>query len=312
MDTPITFFFFNKPETTKTVFAEIKKVKPRKIYLVSDGPRLHVAGEKECVDSLRQWIDNQIDWDTDVIRFFSKTNMGCRDRIVSGLNQVFEKEEYSIILEDDCLPNHSFFSFCDDMLKYYKYSTQVMMISGSNFASPSNKISDDYTFSSNVWIWGWATWRRAWQQYDVNIRTWPKLRDEHILEKCYVDKKRYRDYEKKFNLVYDGRYDIWDYQWVYAIWVNAGIAIIPKHNLVKNIGFSMQEATHTQGKIPKFIEEAYKNTKEFTRAIEHVNYIVVNREYDRRFDKMWIHERQSESLKRKILMLLNLAKKALK
>ena len=152
MDTPIVFIFYNKTETTKQVFTKIREMKPKKLYLVSDGPRKTRVNEKEVVAELRQWVCEQIDWDVSVCKIFSEENMGCKERIVSGLNRVFELEESAIILEDDCLPNHSFFSFCEDMLEYYKNAPQVMMINGSNFAGKKHMIKGDYTFSYNVMI----------------------------------------------------------------------------------------------------------------------------------------------------------------
>jgi hypothetical protein len=162
---------------TEAVFARIAEAKPRRLLVIADGPRSHVPGDAEKCRAVRRLFD-RIDWDCDLSINFADTNLGCRKRISSGLDWVFAQSEEAIILEDDCLPVPSFFWYCDELLQKYRDEPRVMTICGSNWLreTPSN---DSYVFTTHCSIWGWATWRRAWRTYDVDLKSWPakKLED---------------------------------------------------------------------------------------------------------------------------------------
>ena len=244
--TPIAFIIFNRPDTTKRVFAEIAKVRPKSLYVISDGPRTDKLGEKELVDESRAIID-QIDWDCEVFTNYSEINLGCKKRVSSGVDWVFEHVDKAIILEDDCLPEPSFFVFCQEMLERYRDDTSVAMITGDNFQNGIKRGEADYYFTKYAHIWGWATWRRAWEKYDVSLTKWPELKEDRIFWKDLSLNSSERVYwQRIFQQVYDGKIDTWDYQWTFACWVNRMASVIPNRNLISNIGFGVN-ATHTIG-----------------------------------------------------------------
>lgn len=162
---------FNRSETTKKLMEIMKIIKPPRLYVIIDGPRDSHKGEKEKVDIVKQIIDDNVDWECELYKNYSEKNMGTCMRQYTGFSWVFEKEEQAIILEDDCIPNLDFFRYCDEMLEKYKDDERVMMVSGSNYLKKWES-GYSYHFSSMGGIWGWATWRRAWLKYDVDIRAW--------------------------------------------------------------------------------------------------------------------------------------------
>ncbi|MEI6553566.1 MAG: glycosyltransferase family 2 protein [bacterium] len=232
------------------VFNEIRKIKPRKLYVVSDGPRENRPGEKEaCIDAKK--IIESVDWECEVFKNYSEINLGCKKRVSSGIDWFFENEEEGIILEDDCLPNQSFFNFCEEMLDKYRDNEKIGMISGNNFQFGKIKNEYSYYFSRYAHIWGWATWRRVWNKYDVDISSWPKIKETSGLKKVF---NNYRDnlyWSSIFNDVYNNKIDTWDYQWSYTLFTNNYLSVMPSVNLVSNIGFGENGSTHTK-RISKF------------------------------------------------------------
>ncbi|MCV7440540.1 methyltransferase type 11 [Mycobacterium seoulense] len=212
--------------------------------MVADGPRANKPGENEKCAATRAVID-RVDWDCEVHRNMSETNMGCRLRVSSGITWAFELVDRAIILEDDCVPSASFFPYCAELLNYYETDERIMMVSGDNHLFGRAGTADSYYFSRYPHVWGWATWRRAWAKYDLNMTNWPEIRNRKLFDQ-YLPRmsERYR-WESVFQSVYDGKIDTWDYQWGYTIWANSGLSIAPARNLVRNIGFHA-EATHTK------------------------------------------------------------------
>ena len=175
---PVAFIIFNRPDTTERVFAEIANAKPPKLLVIGDGPRTGRPGEAEKVAATRAIIQ-RVDWDCKVLTNFSEVNLGCKKRVSSGIDWVFEQVEEAIILEDDCLPDITFFRFCQEMLERYRGDQRIGMISGDNFQFGRRYGDDSYYFSKYVHIWGWATWRDRWVgSYDVSMAKWPRIRDE--------------------------------------------------------------------------------------------------------------------------------------
>ena len=246
VSSPIAFIIFNRPHTTRQVFAEIAKVRPKSLYVISDGPRADKPGEKELVDESRAIID-QIDWDCEVFTNYSEINLGCKKRVSSGIDWVFEHVDKAIILEDDCLPSLSFFQFCSELLEKYQDNPYVGMISGDNFQFGKVCCEDSYYFSRYAHIWGWATWKRAWKKYDVNIKAWPNLSsNKEFWRKMNFKRGEYLHWYQVFQDVHDGKIDTWDYQLNLALWINDMVSIMPNQNLISNIGFGIG-ATHTVG-----------------------------------------------------------------
>jgi hypothetical protein len=244
LNTPVVFIIFNRPDTTQKVFDEIAKARPPKLLVIGDGARQNRPGEAERVAATRAIIQS-VNWPCEVLCNFSDRNLGCKVRVSTGLDWVFEQVPEAIILEDDCLPDPSFFRFCEELLEKYRDDQRVGMISGDNFQFGRCYSEDSYYFSKYIHIWGWATWRDRWTGiYDVNIPNWPNVRDTDGLNKAIGSKKEVALWTRIFDAVYLGKIDTWDYQWAYANWVNERCGVLPAVNLISNIGFGA-DATHT-------------------------------------------------------------------
>jgi hypothetical protein len=242
--TPILFIIFNRPDTTQVVFNEIKKIKPEKLFVSADGPRANKEGEHEkCIETRK--IIEQVDWDCKVKKLYRDKNLGCKSAVSSAITWFFENIDCGIILEDDCLPDGSFFRFCEELLEKYKNDERVMTISGNNYQFGKKRGNASYYFSAYNHIWGWASWKRAWTKYDVGIRSYPEFKSSNKISGIFKEKAYRRFWLEKFDEAYTNRIDTWDYQLTYMLWNNNGLSILPNVNLVTNIGFGAG-ATHTK------------------------------------------------------------------
>jgi hypothetical protein len=239
---PILFTIFNRPLLTKRVFECIRFARPQRLFIAADGPRPGKEGEEKRCAETRE-IVKQIDWDCEVSTLQHDQNLGCKIAMSSAINWFFDHVEAGIILEDDCVPNPTFFPYCQELLGYYRDDKRVMMISGDNFQKNNAKCQYSYYFSVFSHIWGWATWRRAWKNYDVEMKLWPELRDTTWMVDI-LNENSALFWRSIFDLVYAGKIDTWDYQWAFCNWVQHGLTILPCANLVSNIGFG-DSATHT-------------------------------------------------------------------
>jgi hypothetical protein len=241
--TPVALIVFNRPDTTRRVLAEIAKAKPPQLLLIADGPRAdHPEDEEKCAAT--RAVLEAIDWDCEVLRNYAEVNLGCGRRPATGFEWVFQNVDEAILLEDDCVPHPTFFRFCDELLERYRDEKRVMMISGNNFQGGRKRTPHSYYFSRYTHTWGWATWRRAWCHFDLEFKLWPQLRETGWLREVLGDERAAAFWRNAFDDL-DNTSDVWDYQWAFACWVQNGLAILPKSNLVTNIGWSA-DATHTR------------------------------------------------------------------
>ena len=241
LKTPVCFIIFNRPDVTQRVFEKIREAKPPKLLVIADGPRTNKIGEQEKCIAARAII-NQVDWKCEVLTNYSDVNLGCRKRIYTGLDWVFSQVEEAIILEDDCLPDPSFFRFCEELLEEYRHNSRIMLVSGQNLQFGKKRRNYSYYFSRYNHCWGWATWKRAWQYYDDTMELWPLVKNENWLFDILQDEQAFRYWSATFQGMYEG-FDTWDYPWLFACYINQGLSILPNINLVSNIGFG-QEGTH--------------------------------------------------------------------
>lgn len=245
LTTAVAFIIFNRPETTEKVFATIRQAKPKKFFIIADGPRSNKPGEdKKCFET--RAITNNIDWDCEVFRNYSENNLGCRKRVSSGIDWLFKNVEEAIILEDDCLPDPTFFRYCQELLTLYRDNEKVMMISGNKVLPEYELNENSYYFSEYLHIWGWATWRRAWKHFDVEMSDWNKNNGYDFLNEHLHYKSTIKFWKIIIQEVYDKKIDTWDCQLQYASWKQKGLGVIPARNLVVNLGFGF-EATNTTG-----------------------------------------------------------------
>jgi len=276
LSTPVVFLMFNRPDLTQIVFEMIAKAKPEMLFVVADGPRFPEEADK-CAQA-RAIID-RVDWECDVFTNYSDKNLGCGRRVASGIEWVFSNVEEAIFLEDDCLPSMSFFSFCQVLLEKYRHDERIMTINGNNFQSGRSRTKYSYHFSKYNGCWGWASWRRAWQYYDYEMKTWPEFKQTGMLEMICEDPYERKYWTRLFNSMYEDPYkkNTWDHQWKYACWSQSGLSIEPRVNLVSNLGIGRPDATHTTGKNP--LLEQISKTREMGE-IKHPPFVVRNREAD--------------------------------
>lgn len=269
-NTPILLIVFNRPDLTKIVFDRIRELKPSHLYIAADGPREFKEGEQEKCIQTRAVFD-QIDWECEVKTLFQETNLGCRIGVSTAITWFFENVEAGIILEDDCLPDLTFFTYCADLLLHYKNDEHVMHIGGNNFRNRSSE-GESYYFTKYSNIWGWASWKRAWSKYTLDMVGLPLFLESPEFEKyCPLWFERVY-WKQKFIYAHTGGIDTWDYQWIFTIWKNGGKAIAPSVNMVSNLGFR-PDATHTTdsknvaaiqtGKISKIIHPKVQKINEF-------------------------------------------------
>lgn len=284
IDTPVALLIFNRPDTTAKVFGEIAKAKPSKLLIVSDGPRPDRPGEAELCAAARAIVE-QVNWDCEVLRNYSEKNLGCRQRVASGLDWVFKHVKEAIILEDDCLPDQSFFAFCQELLSRYRDDSRVMQICGSNFLNSWKRDERfSYYFSKYGPVWGWASWARAWKYNDVEMKIWPEIKSKRIYEDFSFNEEEARWRLDLYDKVYSGEIDTWDYQWGFAKMINSGLSIIPTTNLVSNIGFRA-DGTHTLSADNN--PYAAMQTGEIGFPLFHPKFVLQDRFSDGRYVNNW-------------------------
>ncbi len=273
-ETPVLFLIFNRPDLSEKVFGQIKKARPRKLFIAADGPRTtHPEDVAKCA-ATRKVVMDMIDWDCEVKTLFREENLGCGLAVSQAITWFFEHVEMGIILEDDCYPDLSFFGFCREMLKYYVDNEQVMHISGNNFQNGKRKFNSSYYFSHYSHSWGWATWKRAWAKNDFELQKLEEYLRRHNNDKNSDEFAHFSDLFKK--LGQDQIKHIWDYQWLFTLWFYRGLAVLPNINLVSNMGFG-NDATHTisESKFSKMMISEMKqiiHPKVIKRDIKADNY----------------------------------------
>jgi hypothetical protein len=245
-ETPVALVIFNRPHQTRLVMETIRSIRPAKLLIVADGPRPDNPRETLLCEEA-QAIALNVDWECEVLTNFSFENLGCKARLISGLDWVFSHVDSAIILEDDCLPDDSFFPFCGEMLERFRDNPTVGMVSGNNYLFGLHSINESYYASHYPHIWGWATWRRAWHLYDGQMSAWRAM-DQDEQKSWHKDRRHSRGeathWNRAFNAVAASQIDTWDFQWVFTMFQNHMLSIVPRENLVSNTGIG-PEATHT-------------------------------------------------------------------
>ena len=242
-DVPVLLIVFNRPDKAGAVFNRVREMQPRQLFIAGDAPRPDQPGDKERCEETRS-IVTAVDWECEVHTLFQQSNLGCGKGPAAAISWFFSQVEFGIILEDDCLPIKSFFRFCAELLPRYGDQEQIMLISGTTPLRPS-VIKSDYFFSRYGTTWGWASWSRAWQKFDYDMKLWSQqTAREKVMASFRTEKERryfLNIFEKTFN---KSSVTWWDYQWLFARVLHGGLAIMPALNQVGNIGFGA-DATHT-------------------------------------------------------------------
>lgn len=276
--TGVAIIFFNRPYAVEQVFKAVANVKPKNLYLIQDGARNEK--DTENVKCCQEIVEN-VDWECNVFKNYSEVNLGCGMRMKTGISWVFEQIDRAIILEDDCVPQEDFFRFTEEMLEKYEKDKRILMISGLNLFENFNR-ENDYFFAMNGSIWGWATWRRSWQMYDYSAS---RIND-HIVESAisylepkYVAKEDVRMWKETNRKVLNGeKLSYWAHQWRLVKFSQNNVCIIPKCNLINNVGD--RDATH-----PLRLKCEYHNMEVGTLQfpLKHPDCVVIDYSYDENY-----------------------------
>ena len=245
-DVPILLLMFNRPDHARQVFDRIRSIRPARLYVAVDGPRPNHPTDRANVARCLTLLD-RIDWPCELVTLIRQENMGCGLAVSSAVTWFFGQVEMGIILEDDCLPDLSFFAYCRELLQQYEHNPSVMHIGGVNYQDGQQRGSGSYYFTKICHIWGWATWRRAWALYDFSLNNFPQFSRENTIRQALDSPDDQVHWHESFRKVHEGQLDTWDYQWVYAIWTHNALCALPNVNLVRNIGFDAS-ATHTKAR----------------------------------------------------------------
>lgn len=275
----VALFVYRRPDLTRRVFETVRAARPPRLYVFADGPR---PGEEGRCAAAREATEG-VDWPCEVVRDYADENLGCRRRVVSGLDAVFAREEAAIILEDDCLPDPTFFSFCEELLARYAQEPRVAAVNGSAYAEGA-AAGCDYRFSRYPHYGGWATWRRAWRLFDGGLRDWPTLGEAWLAER-FADPEVVAFWRERFEITHQGWLDSWGYGWTFACWRTEGLCATPRRNLIRNLGFR-GDATHTAHESPF----ADLPTGAIPPPLRHPHRVVRDEERDRATQALMLSE----------------------
>lgn len=233
-DTPVLLLIFNRPDKVRELMVRLRQQRPANLFVAADGPRANRPGEALQCENARQAVLSAVDWPCQLQTLFRPHNLGCGKAVSSAIDWFFTHNEEGIILEDDCLPDPTFFSFCTTMLRHYRHDLSVMHINGSNFQFGRQRGTASFYYSRFAHVWGWASWRSAWQQYDFTLQRYKGQPTEGLSPTLKHDMKA----------VCSQQLDTWDVQWFLSVWFNRGWTITPNVSLVRNTGYG-DGSTHT-------------------------------------------------------------------
>lgn len=275
---PILLIIFRRKNVALQSLERIRKIQPAKLYIAGDGARSHVKGEQEAVEETRKAVLDAIDWPCDIHTLFQEQNLGCSKGVYTAINWLFENEEQGIILEDDCMMQESFFPFVEELLERYKNDERIGMIDGANYIKEVS-IPDSYGFSRYKATNGWATWRRAWKNMDLNMDWRQTPYADSIIANMGYRSRDIKYWQYRINVVDHNDVSAWDWQWYFTLAAHNQLGIYPCCSLQSNIGFG-EGATHTSsGKTPDY----YFTDKEIEFPLRHPQYVVPYTPFEKGF-----------------------------
>lgn len=293
IDVPVLLLFFSRPEQFQKVFEQVKKARPSKLFLYQDGPRQgkrdDILGIKKCRE-----IAEDIDWKCDVKKLYQEKNFGCDPSEYISQKWAFSYVDKCIVLEDDDVPSVSFFSFCKIMLDKYENDSRVGLISGFNHEEITKDIQEDYFFTSNVSIWGWASWKRVIDQWDGKYVFLDDKNTLKHLENIIYNRKYIKNFIKMcYQHKISGK-EHYESILIANHWLNGYLAIVPKKNMITNIG-ATADSTHFSGDIkaqPRGIRKIFTmDSFELEGEICHPEYVSEHYPYKERVYRImgWGH-----------------------
>lgn len=280
IDVAVLCIFFVRDSCFAKSFAAVKEARPRVLLLWQDGPRADRPDDLIGIDKCRK-IAEDIDWDCEVHTFYNKSNYGCDPSTFYSHKWAFSIVDKCIVLEDDVVPDQSFFPFCKELLDKYEDDRRINRICGMNNV-PGFKCSDSYFFSGIGSVWGWATWKRVADLWDEDytflndtcaMSLLGKIKNNKA-EKAYVK----TCYEHKREGV-----PHWETVQTFARYLNSQLSIIPSVNMIKNVGLG-ENSTHSNtslANVPKKIRAVfYSEAEAISFPLKHPKYIIENKQYE--------------------------------
>lgn len=243
LNTPVLFLVFNRPAETAQVFEAIRSQRPSRLFVAADGPRPGRAGEAVLVQQTRELV-SKVDWPCEVNTLFRDENLGCGRAVSGAISWFFEQVEEGIVLEDDCLPHPDFFPYCETLLARYRDESRVATIAGTNFLPTTLPYRNTHYASKYFQMWGWASWRRVWQQYDFSLESLGEDQWIELLKRTHPIATEVGYWREIMRALKSGVVDTWDFQVFFSCWKMGSVHIMPGSNLVSNIGYG-PAATHT-------------------------------------------------------------------
>jgi hypothetical protein len=314
-NTPVAIFTFNRPQLTERLLGILAKIKPGRILVVSDGPRSHVASDVEKCAAVRKLFEN-LDWECRIDRNYADSNMGSFPRNSSGLNWVFEQVEEAVILEDDCVPDLSFFPYCEELLDKYRNNSRIGLISGNNFLkNPDIQQKQSYFFSGYATTWGWASWRRTWQKVDLNMPYWPQFRDSGELQQAVLSPVEANYWRGIYDAILERKMkNAWDYQLILTCLKYKLLIIVPSSNLVSNVGFGpggthCMDDTSPLHNVPTGELDFPLVHPEDAQKSDLVDYEIFRARFQPNRHSLWVQVKGKLLMKSKLIRTLNYARK---
>lgn len=238
---PVALICFKRIDTTMQILERIAAVQPKKLYILSDEGRNEE--EKKIVSELRHQIENRVNWPCELIKNYAENNRGVFANIALGAKYVFERENCAIFLEDDNLPEVTFFQYCQEMLEKYQKDPKVLWICGTNYEAKTKFANEaSYTFTRNLLPCGWASWSDKFlHNYDFELQG---LDDPKVLKRAKATYRKKALYKQQMFNVKGERYRMdhnirclsWDSQMAFSIRASEMFGIVPCMNQIKNIG----------------------------------------------------------------------------
>jgi hypothetical protein len=268
---------YKKPETTLKVVDALRKSAVKNLYISINAPLKYYKEDIFKNYNVINIVKN-INWDCVVKYKIRRKYVDAYTSYNEAIKWFFKNEKEGIILEDDTLPNNSFFLFCSQLLKKYRNNKKIAQICGSSFLNQKNIGKTNYFFSNYSLCWGYATWRRSINDYDEHMKEWPIIKKNKVFISIINDKKFLSYWTDIFDIQYKKKFRAWDYRWLYSNWVKKKLSIIPKKHLIQNIGF-VKEATHTKIKYKDWFHDL--KTEEINEIKYHPSPIQAEINYDK-------------------------------
>ncbi len=256
LEIPVAMIVFNRADRARAVFERVRNARPRRLYVIADGPRAAVATDPGQCEAARA-IADEVDWNCEVVRDFADSNLGCGGRILSGLDRVFAENETAIVLEDDCLPHQSFFGYCAEALTYYADDGRVFAVTGAKYPCEPRTHPRSYRFTRMFNGWGWGGWRRAWQSVDWEMKEYPAFRDSGAMDKCSRSRLETEFFMNGFEKGFTREIERWDWALMFAAYRRGQVFLTPDRNLISNTGWGAdatqsRQVGHILGNLPTY------------------------------------------------------------